>query len=340
MVAVLCASMCVTTLLTVGRTASAEADMMARMEQAGSLELVVSDIKKNDLFSASVVSVVAALDVVERAVGFTTARDVRSGTLPDGGTQVPAWGVVGDISAVVTLTAGRFPLPGEALVSAAAMSSLGHDHPTGYAMQGAQEYPIVGAFSAREPFTNMATGIVIAAQPDATASTLHVIARNAASVAIVQQLTLAIVAAPKLEDITVKSAAALATLQGEIVNDLGLFGRQLLLLVLGAGAILTGVVVLADVLLRRSDLGRRRALGATRQTLITLVMLRTLIAALSGVALGVVASLTRLATWNVSVPLPFIAGTVILTLLAALIAAIGPAVIAATRDPVTVLRTP
>ena len=52
--------------------------------------------------------------------------------------------------------------------------------------------------------------------------------------------------------------------------------------------------MLADVLVRRKDLGRRRALGATRGAIISLVTLRTL----------------------------------------------GPALYAATRDPVRVLRTP
>ncbi|MDR2620347.1 MAG: hypothetical protein LBC29_04435 [Propionibacteriaceae bacterium] len=340
MVAVLCASMCATTLLTVGRTASAEADVMARMEQAGSLELVIGDNRNAGLLSPTVVNNVAALDVVERAVGLGSAVDVRSGTLAAGGNRVPAWGVVGDITAVATLIGGRFPLPGEALVSQAALEKLGHDYPTGYVTQGSVDYPIVGVFVAREPFSDLAAGVVFVAEVGTPAHTLHVITHTAAAAVLTQRLVLAIVSAPKLEDLTVQSATALAALQGEIAGDFGLFGRQLLLLVLGAGALLTGVVVLADVLLRRADLGRRRALGATRRILIALVMLRALIAALFGVVLGSAASLIVLTVWDVSVPTVFVIATVVLTLLAALAAALGPAVKAATLDPVTVLRTP
>lgn len=340
MVAVLCASMCATTLLTVGRTASAETEVLARMEQAGSRELVVGDRLAAGLFTPTIVGTVAALDVVERAVGLTIAQDVRNGYLAGGGQQVPAWGVIGNLTDVATLASGRNPMPGEALVSQEAMATLGLDGPTGHVVQGDQEYPIVGTFTAREPFTSLDAGVVIAATPQTTARNVHVIARDTQTVAAAQQLTLGIVAAPRPEDLTIQSATALATLQGEIAGDLGLFGRQLLLLVLGAGVVLTSVVVLADVLLRRTDLGRRRALGATRRGLIALVTLRALIAAVIGASLGTSLSLALLRTWEINVPATFAAGTVILTLLSTLAAALGPAAIAATRDPVSVLRTP
>lgn len=340
MVAALCASMCATTLLTVGRTASAETEVLARMEHAGSRELVVGDRLAAGLLTPTIVGTVTAMDTVERAVGLTIAQDVRNGYLTDGGQQVPAWGVVGNVTDVATLASGRDPMPGEALISQEAMATLGLDGPVGHVVQGAREYPIVGTYTVREPFTDLDAGVVIAATPQTTARTLHVIAADTQTVTATQQLTLGIIAAPRPEDLTVQSATALATLQGEIAGDLGLFGRQLLLLVLGAGAVLTSVVVLADVLLRRADLGRRRALGATRRGLIALVMLRGLIAAAIGVSLGTVLSLAILRTWEVMVPASFIVGTMTLTLLSALAAALGPATIAATRDPVSILRTP
>jgi len=339
LIAVLSGSMCASTLLTVGRTASAQAGILARLEQAGSRELIVTD-RTGGLLDASVVAVVAGLDSLERAVGLTAARDVRTGTLPLGGTLVPAWEVVGDISAVATLLVGRYPQPGEALASQSAMTVLGHDGPTGYVVSGDNEYAIVGLFVAREPFTNLNDGIIIAAPAGTTALSLHVIARRADVVAVTQQLTLSIVAAPRVDDIAVQSAVALATLQGSITGDLGLFGRQLLLLVMGGGMVLTLVVVLADVLLRRADLGRRRALGATHRVIVALVVLRTLIAAVAGAGIGTTVAILVLRQSQVTTPTTFVMGTVTLTLVAALVAAVGPAVLAAARDPVGVLRTP
>lgn len=339
MVAVLCASVCATTLMTVGRTASAEAEIEASMELAGSRELVVSDRLGAGQLSPVIVRAVSALEPVERAVGLTAARDVRSGHLADGGRPVPAWGVVGGIESVGVVTSGRAPGPGEALVSQSAMDALGLDEPVGFVVDGDREYAVVGAFSAREPFAELASGVVLAF-PDAPARDLHVIAHDTRAVPVVQRITLSLVAPPAPGDVVVRSAASLAALQQEVMGGLGVYGRQLVVLVLGAGAVLAGVVTLADVLLRRADLGRRRALGATRKALVALVILRVLFAALAGVVVGTVASLVVLRTWDVDVPAQFALGTAVLALLAALVAAVGPAVVAATRDPVSILRTP
>ena len=118
------------------------------------------------------------------------------------------------------------------------------------------------------------------------------------------------------------------------------FGRTLLLGVLGGGALLVAIVTLADVLVRRKDLGRRRALGATRGAILFLVVLRTLAPALLGAALGVAAGLYATSRLGAMPPWPFTLGTATLALLAASVAAIPPALYAATRDPVRVLRTP
>ncbi len=91
------------------------------------------------------------------------------------------------------------------------------------------------------------------------------------------------------QELRVESPVSVAQLQGEIMADVTVFGRTLLIGVLLAGAVLVAIVTLTDVLVRRADLGRRRALGATRDTIMTLVVLRTAIAALLGVVLGVTA---------------------------------------------------
>ncbi len=112
MVAVLAAAMCLTTLLTVGRTAAAEAQVLARLDEAGSRLLVLTDRHGAGLLTEGVVDVVASLGTVERAVALTTPIDVTAGVVGAGGTKVPAWTVVGDIAGAVTLTAGRWPQPG------------------------------------------------------------------------------------------------------------------------------------------------------------------------------------------------------------------------------------
>jgi putative ABC transport system permease protein len=338
MVAALCAGMCAATLATVGRTAGTEADVLARLEQAGSRQLVVIDRVAGGWLTDTVVASVAALSCVERAVGLTPAADVRSGSLPGGGTPVPAWGVVGSIAAVADIVSGRQPGPGEAVASRAALRALGHDGPTGYVVQGDSEYPVVGVFEARQPFTDLADGILVSAPPGVRAVQLHVIAATAPAVGVTEQLTLAIIAARLPSDLAVQSATGLADLQAGIAGDLTVFSRQLLLLVLGSGALLTAVVVLADTLVRRADLGRRRALGASRAVIVALVVLRGLMAGLAGVVVGTAGALIALHQWGVAVPASFTAGTAVLALLVTVLASLGPALYAALRDPVSVLR--
>lgn len=341
MVAVLAAAMCLTTLLTVGRTASAEAQINDRLDAAGSRLLIVTDVRNQGLLSPGVLAVAASMNTVERAIGLTTPFDVTSGAVGEGGPRVAAWSLLGDQDAAVTLTGGRWPGPGEAIVAENATDVLGFDGPAGYLVFGGDEAPVVGSYVAREPFTQLDAGAVIgASRPSAAATTMYVVATTATDVAATQSQVLRLVAAPTPSDLSVQSPANLAELQRQVGADVGAFGRALLLLVLGAGAVLTGVVVLADVLIRRTDLGRRRALGATRRTVVALVTLRTVIAAAAGALTG--AGLGALQAYRLGAlaPWSFVAGTMVLTLLTATAAALVPALLAATRDPVRVLRTP
>jgi len=95
------------------------------------------------------------------------------------------------------------------------------------------------------------------------------------------------------------------------------------------------------VLSRRKDLGRQRALGARRSTVIALVAARTGAATTLGSAMGLVAGLAYLAISAGELPQPsFSAGLFILAILAPSLASVLPAWWAAQRDPVLELRTP
>jgi putative ABC transport system permease protein len=341
MVAVLCAAICTVTLLTVGRTAAAEAQVLSRLDTAGSRLLVVTDERDAGLVTPAVIGVLAGLDTVERVVGVDAPFDVVNAVIGDGGTRVPAWRVTGDLAQVATLAAGRWPRPGEALVSARGRHQLGLAAPAGVLTDSTgRQHDVVGSFTARAPFDSFDAGIIIAADGQATARSVQVVVASVQAARVTERLTLTTLAPPDLSEISVQSPAALADLQRAVGGDLGRYGRGILLLTLGGGAFLITVVVLGEVLLRRRDLGRRRALGAPRWGLVTLVVARTITAAIPGAITGTAAGLAVATAWADRPPAEFTTATAILTILVAAAAAITPALIAAGRDPVGVLRTP
>ena len=107
-------------------------------------------------------------------------------------------------------------------------------------------------------------------------------------------------------DLALDAPLTLAELRGEVAGDLGELGRLLLLAVLSAGALLITVVVFADVLVRRGDLGRRRALGASRGTIVWLVLTRAALAAVVGVLVGTAVGLAVVHRMGVTVPADFL----------------------------------
>ncbi len=344
LVAVLVAAMCATTLLTVGRAAAAQVQVTARLEEAGSRHLVVTDAHAAGFLTDAVVDQAAGLSTVERAVGFTTAVDTTNTAIGVGGARVPTWLVVGDLHAVATLTAGRWPRSGEALVSAAGQAALGLDVPVGAVTTvdagTATSYPIVGAYTPRAPYGDLATGIVVAAPASTVAHRLDVVATTAAGATVTQAAVLDLLHRPDPSDLEVQSPQSLAQVQTQVLGDLAKYNRSLTLLVLLAGALLVAVVALADVLIRRADIGRRRALGAPRWALTWIIIVRSLVGALLGALVGTAgATVVVLRTGQHPNP-TFTAATAVLALLATGLAATVPAVVAARQDPVRVLRTP
>lgn len=346
LVLLLVAVMCAATITTVGRTAAAEQQLVDRLDEAGSRVLSVADARGEGLLPPTVVDQASALSTVERGVGALIPIDVVNGVVGQGGTRVPAWGVHGDLRAVAELTGGRWPGPGEAVVSAPAMAQLGLEDPVGW-VAGASttvvsEWSVVGSFTPREPFDDYATGVLYVAPADQPVDTVHVVLADASSAQVTQAQVIALIAPPTMDALTVTSPVSLAQLQAQVTGDLAAFGATLLLGVLGGGALLVAIVVLADVLVRRKDLGRRRALGATRVTIVGLVVARTVLPALLGAGLGVGAGLLAVSRIGAGVapPADFSVGTATLAMASAMVAAIPPALYAATRDPVRVLRTP
>jgi len=105
--------------------------------------------------------------------------------------------------------------------------------------------------------------------------------------------------------------------------------------------ILVWLNVYGSITTARRDCGRRRALGASRPDIITLVAVQTVTIAIGGTVAGSIAGGGII--WRLTSAPPELAFTVAIAVLATLtagIAAVLPAMVAAWRDPVSILRVP
>lgn len=101
------------------------------------------------------------------------------------------------------------------------------------------------------------------------------------------------------------------------------------------------LVVWAVVLLRRKDLGRRRALGASRLMIIGLTVGQVAVLTLLGAGIGAgVASAIMVALGQPVPPWDFHVAVSVALVSASTLLCIVPALWAAQRDPLTELRVP
>jgi len=340
MIALLVAAACAATILTVGRTTAAEEQMRARLDSAGARLISVQDVSSTGLVSPAAVSVIAHFSTVERAIATSVPVDARADSQGAGGTRIPLWELQGSTPAGVQVTDGRLPGLGEAVISEAAARVLGIDAPVGAIAVGSRSWAIVGFFRARAPFTDFDKGVIAPANASTTTPLLYVVAHDAVDVDRVAHSVGSVLAPRSGRDLTVSVPDTLAQLQALLGSDLGGLGHSLLLLILTGGSALVAVVVFADTLVRRSDLGRRRALGMPRGTMVAFILLRTAICAAAGAFVGCVSSEAYLALAGTPVPVAFTVATGLLAVIAAAIASLAPSIIAALADPVRVLRTP
>lgn len=242
----------------------------------------------------------------------------------------------------MVLTA-RPPLGGEVLLSTRAARLLGMpEGPGAVDLPSGAQAPAVGLFEAEGPLAFLSGGGVLVTAPsgEESVSALYVVAHSPAAAATLPATVLAAIGPPDPGALRVEAPTALADVQTVVQGDLGRFGRGILVATLAVGGVLVGVGVLGQVLLRRRDLGRRRALGAGRPLLLALVVVQTGIAAWAGSLLGAATGLVILQRLLGTVPEPsFVVGTCALAVLGALLAAVPPGVLAGWRDPVAVLRT-
>ncbi|MFP7696746.1 ABC transporter permease [Trueperella sp. LYQ143] len=326
------------TLVTIGRATAAEQELTEKIERPAARVLTVRDIANAGFINPLTLEAVSHLSSTEVVVGMSAPIDMRNGLL-EGATPVPIWEVTKP-EAVATLTAGRLPHAGEVILSESATHLQRISQPSGY-ITGAEdrEYAVVGFFKAKPGFDIFDSGGIAGAGGEPVTGLIGLV-KSTRQASSFQQDVLGILGSPARESVMVESPSGIRAAADAVTVDVARYNRSTILIAFALGGLLIAATVLADVLLHRRDLGRRRALGISRGDLTLLTIVRTITPAALGAFIasgGIVVYFLNRGVW---LDVPLIVSNFVLCIgLTGIVSAL-PAAWSASRDPVAVLRTP
>lgn len=342
------AGMCVGVLLTTGRTAAAEEAALAAIDAAGTRSIVVRS-SDEEFVTAALLDRLARIGRVESVTGFGPVNDVRNAHNP-GGEPVAsrhAYGWVGS----VRMDSGLTALDNAAWVSPSAAETLGLRDGVGAVSDAAgTQLEVVGGIDIPSylPFTDRlvvvpssTTDSLAGADSDAPLAVVVIIVETPGQVSVLTEVVRGLLADADPQKTTIETSAQLATIRQAVSGELGRYGRETVLGILAVSALVVLVSTLALVMMRRKDFGRRRALGARRGLIVSLLLAQVTITAGLGALAGSAATIAALAAVGDPVPAwTFTSAVAVLGVLCALAAALPPAGWAARRDPLHELRVP
>lgn len=338
--AVIVAAACGVIVSTTGQTVAIERDVLGRIDDAGTRTIVVEDTEGRADLDQAAVRRIEALAGVEWVVGFGVTGDVRPAGL-GGSAAVPIRGLVGELPATVSTTSWDRGT-GTALAGVEAVAALGFATAAGPVQPVAVDKPqlaVVGWLSADTPLDFLNRALLTVADPDEPVMRIIVLAKSTEDVPQLADGIRAVLDPADPTSVAVQTSDALLAVRAAVRGELGAWSRNLVTLVLGAGLVLTALNVFGAVTARRRDFGRRRALGASRVDILVLVTAQTVATAVVGGAIGVVIGLAVVHYLiGTAPPLEFAAAVAVLAVIATAIAALPPAIVAAFRDPVRILR--
>lgn len=200
---------------------------------------------------------------------------------------------------------------------------------------------VVGWLSADAPLDFLNRTLLTVADPEVTVTQIILLAESAEQAPDLVGAVGAVLDAADPSSVAIRSSDALVRVRAAVQGELGTWGRNLVGLVLCAGLVLTALNVLGAETTRRRDFGRRRALGASRLDIMILVTAQTVLTAIVGATAGVlIGTAVVRQILGIQPEMDFGLAVAVLAVIAATIAAMPPAVIAAYRDPVRILRVP
>jgi putative ABC transport system permease protein len=332
-------AMCATVLLTQGRTAAANQQVLDTLDSAGTRSIIVRG-SNGATFIPETIERLRSISAVEAAYGFGQARDSTNAQLR-GGAKVPVRTAYGaDLNALLDNSrgaiAGVYASPG-------ALEQLGMMAVSGAVrLADGREYPVLDAVNTPEHLRFLDPVLLLPDPQDGGdgIAVLVIVATDASLVSAVTEIVTGLLDGYDRSQVTIETSAQLALVRTTISEQLAGSGQALTLMILLANALLVMVVLGALVLLRRRDYGRRRAIGATRSQVAFIVIAQACMISTVGSATGLLVSLGTLASSGQVPPISFATAVAVLTIVTATLASIVPASVAARRDPVRELRVP
>lgn len=336
------AGMLLAVMLTTGRTVGAEQQVLQSIDSSGSRSITVR-AENGAGVRTDVLDRIQMISGIEWAAGFSSAEDGTNALLP-GTARVPVRHIYGTRLARLGIPERPALEDGAAYASERALKELGFTAPSGgMVLNSGAELGVVGEIAVPDFLMDLEPLVVVpgALSEDHTINILIVIAQAPELVAPVSATLKSVLAADDPSKVTIRTSEALATLRSIVQGQLNSFSRGLVLALMALTGVLVMVILYGLVMMRRKDFGRRRALGASRSMIISLLLLQTSALAFLGIVIGAgVAALFLVISGDPLPPPAFVGAIGILTFLTAILAALVPAVIASRREPIKELRVP
>lgn len=339
---VIVAAMCLAVLLTTGRSLGVREEVLRSVDTLGSRTVVITAQADAGL-NSNVVPLVASLNIVSWAGGFGPATDVTNERVT-GAAPVPLRTLWTEDSSVLSIQNGTRNNTDQAYASSESISLLGLADGVGSVIDSRKRsYEVVGGLSVPEPLKFMEP-LIANPQPasaEGPLALLVVIADSPANVSLLENLIPDLLVIDDRSKLSISSSSTIAALREVVSGQVDTFSGALVAGVLAVSTTLIGAVMGSLVILRRKDFGRRRALGATRAWIVSLILLQGIWTSILGSCLGVLSAYIALTLTNSPLPMPDAFTSVgTLGVIVGAVASLVPGIIASTRQPLRELRVP
>lgn len=243
------------------------------------------------------------------------------------------------------LIAGRSPLPGEAITSAAAARQLRlTEQSAGSILVDETIVPIVGTYTVADLGTLSdllePSVLTLGASEQHTYHSLVLLVREPSDVAVVVDAIGTLLAPLGLDSFTVDFDSRASDVQALVAASGNESARTTAVTLVSAGAIITAAIALLSALLQRRDNARRRALGYRRSHIMAITIFEALGVSTAGAIGGVTIAHVALAVDQAQLPAGQLIATVAFVACVGTVSAVPGGLAAAVQDPARILRVP